>query len=192
MKYQYTFDLMNLNVFADVLSHPTAPVQQTNPWASSSTSPAHSTTSATNWPSPKAANPFANAPPISGASVSNGGTFAPFPEQPQPPPRSHAPHMQHIRSHSIDTGELSTNLWQGHSRQQAKPTLLDMAQQRSFQVNGSAWGDTASGVSSKPSGPNVDPFDVAWAAKSTNRPTASNNNPFNSGRGTQKTFEVKL
>lgn len=183
----------------NIPSHPAAPVQQTNPWASSSASPAHTATSATNWPSPKATNPFANAPPISGASVSNGGAsvsnggaFGQFPQQPQPPLRSQPPHLQHVRSHSIDTGELSTNQWQSHSRQQARPTLMDMAQQRSFQVNGSAWGESASGVSTKPTGPNVDPFDVAWAAKSANKPTASNNNPFNSARGAQKTFEVKL
>ncbi|XP_056022607.1 protein numb-like isoform X3 [Ostrea edulis] len=176
-----------------VLSHPAAPIQQTNPWASSSSSPAHTAMPTSTWSSPQATNPFANAPPISGTTVSNGGAFAQFPQQPQPPPRSHAPHLQHIRSHSIDTGELSTSQWTGHSRQQAKPTLMDMAQQRSFQVNGSAWGDSASGVTSKASGPSVDPFDVAWAEKSTNRQTASNrSNPFNSGRGTQKTFEVKL
>ncbi|XP_061172872.1 protein numb-like isoform X3 [Saccostrea echinata] len=174
-----------------VSSHPAAPIQQTNPWASSRGSPAHTAIPTSPWSTPQATNPFANAPPIGGATVSNGGAFGQFSQQPQPPPRSHAPNLQHVRSHSIDTGELSTSQWQSHSRHQAKPTLMDMAQQRSFQVNGSAWGESASGVS-KPTGPNVDPFDVAWAAKSTNRPTASNNNPFSSGRGTQKTFEVKL
>lgn len=65
----------------------------------------------------------------------------------QPPPRL----QQHVRSHSIDTGELS-----GLPHQK-------LTGQRNFQQNGSAW-----------SSQGVDPFDVAWAAKSSTKQS----NPF--------------
>lgn len=102
---------------------------QTNPWAPS-------------WPPQTSTNPFT----VPHGSVTNG--------VPQPPPRV----QHHVRSHSIDSGELA-----GFPRQYNKSTLME---QRSFHQNGSAWSSTTQ---------NVDPFDVAWAAKST---TTKQNNPF--------------
>ncbi|XP_052106126.1 protein numb-like isoform X2 [Mytilus californianus] len=108
--------------------------QQTNPWAPV-------------WPQQTSTNPFS----VPQGSVTNG--------VPQPPPRV----QQHMRSHSIDSGELS-----GFPRQYNKPSLSEMSSQRSFQQNGSAWS------SSSASAQGVDPFDVAWAAKTTSKQS----NPF--------------
>lgn len=189
------------------VDHPTPPLQQTNPWATPSqvvnkrVPDVWSTTT-----SQDATNPFAAAPPASSGPVTNGVPFSGV-SFPQPPPRSlnqqpHAPHIQHARSHSIDTGELSSTAhhWQIRSQQQQqhKPTLLDLAQQRSFQVNGNtSWSNTTTHTSSSShhsssGGPGVDPFDVAWAAKATgttgNKQNSTNaTNPFAS-----KSFEVKL
>ncbi|XP_069117862.1 protein numb-like isoform X1 [Argopecten irradians] len=164
------------------------PVQQTNPWASSP-NPAASRVpnqTADMWP-PTSTNPFAGAPVVNG--VPSASRF------PQPPPRTlnqPHPHIQHTRSHSIDTGELSA----GHNwamQHQQKPTLLEMsANQRSFQQNGSPWSN--SGAVGAPSSTTttqggkdvVDPFDVAWAAKASGK----QHNPFSSSN--TKAFEVKL
>lgn len=113
-----------------VLTKQPVPVSpETNPWSCK-------------WPQQTSTNPFT----VPHGSVTNGA--------PQPPPRV----QNHMRSHSIDSGELA-----GFPRQYNKPTLME---QRSFQQNGSAWSSTAQNT--------VDPFDVAWAAKSTTK----QNNPF--------------
>ena len=179
------------------MSHPAAPIQQTNPWAASAVASNGMSGDGSSWATSQATNPFAAAPPVGSMSngVPLGGGGGQFP---QPPPRS-APHLSHARSHSIDTGELSmSHQWQ-QQRRQPKPTLLDMANQRSVQYNGNAWpsGATASSVGTKPFGHGVDPFDVAWAAKATSSHSATTNtntsNPFSSSnQNTQKTFEVKL
>lgn len=136
-------------------------------------------------------NPFTAAPLTNGVPVRT----APDPFSAVPESRLH---MQHARSHSIDTGDLS---WQNqHSR---KGTLALSHQQHSFQQNGnvnvsnSAWhatgnvsGSTGGVPSVKSQGPTLDPFDVAWAAKSTSRQNTTN--PFSNKTGTVKTFEVKL
>ncbi|KAL8611155.1 hypothetical protein ACOMHN_064445 [Nucella lapillus] len=111
--------------------------------------------------------------------------------------------LQHSRSHSIDTGELSMagRNWshQHHHQQQhqspgQKPTLLSMTRQggASFQQhNGAAnsgWSQptaTATTGGSRSGSQGVDPFDVAWAAKAVNKP--------NTFSGKQvKQFEVQL
>ncbi|KAL5008827.1 hypothetical protein ScPMuIL_014408 [Solemya velum] len=136
-------------------------------------------------------NPFAASPLTNGVPIRTAhDPFSAVPDS--------RLHMQHARSHSIDTGDLS---WQNqHSR---KGTLELSHQQHSFQQNGSvnvsnsAWhatgnvSGTSGGVASvKSQGPTLDPFDVAWAAKSTSQQNTTN--PFSNKTGTVKTFEVKL
>jgi len=167
----------------NVTQHPPAPVQQTNPWASPS-SDTQRVPSSEPWPA-TSTNPFAGAPAVNGVPSTAGNTQFP----PQPVSRSlHHPHLQHTRSHSIDTGELSH--WPATQRQQQqKPTLLEMAGQRSFQHNGSPWTSSSSaGTTSVSKQGGVDPFDVAWASKSSDQQSTSN--PFGS-KGV-KSFEVKL
>lgn len=161
------------------------PVQQhTNPWANQP-GRVPPQTGADFWP-PTSTNPFAGAPVVNGVPSAASSRF------PQAPPRTlnqPHPHIQHIRSHSIDSGELSTgHHWPSH---QQKPTLLEMTgHQRSFQQNGSAWSSSGAAVSASSSmrdgKDTVDPFDVAWAAKASGK----QHNPFASSN--TKAFEVKL
>ncbi|XP_046337089.2 protein numb-like isoform X4 [Haliotis rufescens] len=189
------------------------PQPTTNPWANPATTaatpPAPQRVPSEDWPNKGATspmgstNPFASAPQTAfttspTSSAVNGVPFSgePYPKAPpaQPPMARPRPMpFQHTRSHSIDTGELSNTGWQ-----KTKPTLLEMAHQRSFQQNGNVSGSSQWSVSESSSsssvasptrqaGPGVDPFDVAWAAKAANK---SGSNPF--GSKTVKQFEVQL
>ncbi len=105
-----------------------------------------------------------------------------------------APQLSHLRSHSIDTADIWTN-------QQRAPTLRELSHHgniahfQSQQQNGSApWHSVGSPPPSAP--PTIqrtqqpDPFDAAWAAKSTRQ---EGTNPFQSAdRNVTKAFEVKL
>ncbi|KAK6181187.1 hypothetical protein SNE40_009101 [Patella caerulea] len=165
---------------------------QTNPWASNTaeTNGTHNQY----WNKPTSpTNPFVSQParqPAASAAVVNGVPLKGdnFTQPIQAHQRSNA--FQNMRSHSIDTGELPSAAWA--QAQNRKPTLLQMAaHQRSFQENGtdtSNWAtsalSTTSPTHSKSQG--VDPFDVAWAAKQSNK----NSNPF--GSKSVKQFEVQL
>lgn len=99
-----------------------------------------------------------------------------------------APHLSHIRSHSIDTAEI----WD--QQQQRNPSLRQLAHtghplgQFTSQQNG-AGGTWSPPPHSQHPQPGFDPFDAAWAARKV---TA--NNPFQAGQTdtVTKSFEVNL
>ena len=144
-------------------------------------------------PTPPPAEPYAF------QGITNGAQqpYAAVPGYTQPPgvlsaAQQRAPHLAQVRSHSIDTADM----W---NQQQRGPSLRQLAQhsetsqfqaQQIHQHNGigTQWGATQSppipprstAISS-----GVDPFDAAWASKSSS-------NPFQSGDNVTKTFQVNL
>ena len=152
------------------------------------------------WPSSQAAassysNPFSSTVSSHGPML-NGGqpTVAGFPAS------SSTALAAHGRSHSIDTGEMTGLRWQqgttqprhnasstshvGHNGASGSST----GSGTNTSVTSNPWPTSAPPVpSSSAQGPGMDPFDVAWAAKSVN--TASPN-PFSNK--SVKQFEVQL
>ena len=189
-------------------THNTTQPAATNPWAGSAGADARvpdpttttSTTTSAMQPSPlrqpSPSNPFT-------ASAHNGSSPAAAYSPGQPPVDPAVQRLQGFqqgRSHSIDTGELTasarawprqpqTSLTQPHQSQKASlysgPGATNFQQQ-----NGAAaapWPQASPvGVKGATGGSQeVDPFDVAWAAKAVNKTS-----PF---RGKQvKQFEVQL
>ncbi|GFS05320.1 protein numb [Elysia marginata] len=102
--------------------------------------------------------------------------------------------VSHGRSHSIDTGEMAGLRWQQLSTQPRQNAITagqasTASSSASTSVTSNPWPTSAPPVpSSSAQGPGMDPFDVAWAAKSVN--TASPN-PFNNTKSV-KQFEVQL
>ena len=114
-----------------------------------------------------------------------------------------APHLSHLRSHSID----SSDMW-GTSPQRP-PTLRELQQrghpmaQFQSQQNGTSASPQVQNTSASPAGwttfnnpapaePKVDPFDAAWAARA---PVANQaTNPFQGGnqKAVKKEFTVNL
>lgn len=114
-----------------------------------------------------------------------------------------APHLSHLRSHSID----SSDMW-GTSPQRP-PTLRELQQrghpmaQFQSQQNGTSASTQVQNTSASPAGwttfnnptpaePKVDPFDAAWAARA---PVANQaTNPFQGGnqKAVTKEFTVNL
>ncbi|KAK3762013.1 hypothetical protein RRG08_019423 [Elysia crispata] len=152
------------------------------------------------WPSSQAASSYSN--PFS-SSVSSHG---PLLNGGQPTVAGFSANSMalaaHGRSHSIDTGEMTGLRWQQLStqpRQNASSTTQagnisqngeggSTASNTSTSGTSNPWPTSAPPVpSSSAHGPGMDPFDVAWAAKSVN--TASPN-PFNTK--SVKQFEVQL
>ena len=128
-----------------VINHPSPAIHQTNPWAK--TSPAHMTSSPATAesyqapPSP-ATNPFLAQAGSNSLQDSAG--------QPSAINFANKPLLQHTRSHSVDSSNVSSWQQQQHQQQQQnskKQTLLEMAHHQSFQLNGSTgtepnWGTT--------------------------------------------------
>lgn len=176
-----------------IMNHPPPAVQQSNPWAMSASprpldnnSPKHDPAYPAGRSSP-ATNPFlsqASAGATSQAGLGVAGSVT----------STHAPFIQHTRSHSMDTNNLS---WHSEPSQR-KQTLIQMAHHQSFQVNGQSasaanngwptntdWATSAFQTSATATPPTntlqnqssqsnttddtFDPFDVAWAAKSSGR-----------------------
>ncbi|KAL3872897.1 hypothetical protein ACJMK2_036077 [Sinanodonta woodiana] len=183
--------------------YPAGPVVQTNPWAPRiSTAPVVSNDIASRTLTPTSTNPFLASPQGVDKSPLTNGTTGP---QGSSPHHVTAPNIQHIRSHSIDSSDLSIR--QPQHQQQRKQTLHEMSQHKSFQQNGNtsfntSWASNSSSTSTsstnyhqsniRAQGPAVDPFDVAWAAKSVSarqQGNAVDSNPF---AKSVKTFEVKL
>ena len=155
----------------------------------------------------------AQRPAINGASptlIGGGeGQVATPPQMPalQNTPQSaiahRAPHLSHLRSHSIDSSEM----WSASP--QRPPTLRELQQkghpmaQFQSQQNGTAASPPVQNVSASPAGwttfnnpapvePKVDPFDAAWAAKAPSAGQATN--PFQAGnqKSVTKEFTVNL
>jgi len=188
------------------------PIRQNNPWGGASTSQhperrpsGGSVSEAEAWlsstahvvgrPEPYAAAGNAPAYVANGNSMNQynagpGYTAAAYPVGQVPNVAQHrAPHLTHIRSHSIDTAQI----WD--QQQQRAPTLRQLAHtgypigQFTSQQNGA--GGTWSPPPHHPhtqQQQGFDPFDAAWAAKKAGAP-----NPFNGqGDNVSKTFEVNL
>lgn len=182
-----------------------APIRQNNPWASPPpTTSGRKVSDAEFWLNATASSltgPEPNVPPGRSPAVVNGTTPPHHPDHyqspgagpvsPQPYPLAQrAPHLsQQIRSHSIDTAEMYS--WQ--TQHQRAPTLRELANrggvpQFQSQQNGAVPASTWSSSGPASSGPTVDPFDAAWAAKAGGRTT----NPFQGGDTVTKAFEVQL
>ncbi|XP_013414276.1 protein numb isoform X1 [Lingula anatina] len=182
---------------------PVQPVRDVNPWDTSAGSDSF-------WhPSPSQPLHQPQLPVFNGASH---GLF----QQQQQQSFHQAPHggslrpaLGHMRSHSIDTGELT--MW--NQQPTRKPTLAELSRQHTIQ-NGTmntTWSSTSSSTAASGSHPwqtsssvttssgyssqhqAFDPFDAAWAAKSV-KGNKSPTNPFktNQSDNVQASFEVKL
>ena len=186
------------------------PIRQMNPWAPSSGGPPDrrpaggSVSDAEAWLSNTASEvgrtePYAAAGHAPGY-VANGNsmnqynmgpgynTGAAYPGQVASVAQHRAPHLTHLRSHSIDTAQI----WDQQQQQQRAPTLRQLAHsgypigQFTSQQNGA--GGTWSPPPHAPQQQAFDPFDAAWAAKKVGVA-----NPFNSqGDTVSKSFEVNL
>lgn len=170
-----------------VIHHPSPAIHQTNPWAQ--TSPAHVVSTTPKVDSyPVSASPSTN--PFLTPASSNSVTHPAG--QPSAINLTSKPLLQHTRSHSMDSSNVSP--WQ-QQQNVKKQTLLEMAHHQSFQLNGSTGSDekwdapsdwatpftqttqpstnstnthnqAKNNTSAKSSsGDTFDPFDVAWAAK---------------------------
>ena len=171
-----------------MVHHPTPPIHETNPWAMGPTSQimgsGDTTTTSELFPGrPPSTNPFVTSNAPTASPVTNG-TVAPGVVA-NPAVSSVA--FQHMRSHSIDTSDMST--W--HTEPSKKQTLLAISQHQSFQQGSASPGNTwanntdwttntsqqtslqnqsaSSNVVSNNTTGTVDPFDVAWMAKNSNK-----------------------
>lgn len=205
------------------LSHPPSSVQQNNPWAMAAvarpmeSSPKHEplfhgrASPATNPFLSQPSQPTPRAPSLAGPAVSATVTS------------THAPFLQHTRSHSMDTNNLS---WGPSTEASRKQTLLQMAHHTSFQVNGQSasagnngwpgstdWVASSGYQTSATATPPIntshqnqsaqsniaddtfDPFDVAWAAKSSMRNQQDTGQPVSTNPFATKTvttYKVEL
>lgn len=192
---------------AAMVHHPSPPMQETNPWVTSTHFAGSGDSSRTDvFPgrSTPSTNPFLTAATSAMSPVTNGtvssGTVG------NPAVSSVA--FQHMRSHSIDTSDMSG--W--HPEANKKQTLLAMSQHQSFQqgsggspVAGNRWANNTdwspntanksptqnqsnvSNVISNTTG-TVDPFDVAWMARHSNKQDSANNQI----SSTKTTYKVEL
>ena len=188
--------MLFLCVTAPIAKPTIQPIQQNNPWdpnASSKISDAefwlHSAASNI------AAQPKGPDYPGStnaGAANMNGTSASPVPASTAPlqfHPAQRAPHLTHIRSHSVDTADVSS--W---NNQNKNPTLRNLNQRQQpipqFQSQHNGVVSTNPWSSPPPAAaPPSDPFEQAWATKPVNKPST---NPFQSGDNVTKAFEVKL
>ncbi|KAH9509140.1 hypothetical protein Btru_049195 [Bulinus truncatus] len=143
-------------------------------------------------------NPFVTSTaPVNPATFN--GTHQTFSQQ-QPLPGGTAQQQQyafaHGRSHSIDSGEMSGHQWQQTYHQRKPDGNISYQSQNGTVTSTSSASSSNLWPTSGPSvpftstpGPGVDPFDVAWAAKSLGKPAPSNNTL---GTKSVKQFEVKL
>ena len=190
-----------------MVHHPTPPIHETNPWAAGPTPQmmgSGDTTSASElFPArPPSTNPFLTSDASTASPVTNGTVASGVVTN----PAVSSVAFQHMRSHSIDTSDMST--W--HAEPSKKHTLLAISQHQSFQqgsgspVLGNTWANhtdwstntvqqtsvqnqsTSSNVISNSTG-TVDPFDVAWMAKNTNKKETAN-----SQHSTKTTYKVEL
>jgi hypothetical protein len=164
-------------------------------WATASLPAAATDAAATNTSS---YNPFATTAPSYTEPTMLNGSQRTFPQPlhgaaSQPNQQQHQQQQlafAHGRSHSIDTGEMAGVHWQ-QSHHLRKPTGAQngaVSSTPSVASSSNPWPTSTPSVPSASSqGPGVDPFDVAWAAKSVNK---SNSNPF--GSKSVKQFEVQL
>lgn len=189
-----------------VVHHPTPPIHETNPWATPAPqligSGDASATEIFPGRSTPSSNPFLTSAASTTSPVTNGTVASGMLVD----PAVSSVAFQHMRSHSIDTSDMSG--W--HTEPSNKQTLLAMSQHQSFQqgsaspIAGNKWANntdwstntaqhtssqnqsTSSNVISNTTG-TVDPFDVAWMAKHTNKQETANNQ-----LSTKTTYKVEL
>lgn len=189
-----------------LVHHPTPAVHETNPWATASPhfigsgdTSKHEIFPGRSTPS---TNPFLTTATSSTSTVTNGTVTSGSAVN----PAVSSVAFQHMRSHSIDTSDMSD--W--HVEPSKKQTLLAMSQHQSFQqggaspVAGSKWAndtDWSAKTTQQTSTQNqsintnvmnnttgtVDPFDVAWMAKHSNKQDSANNQ-----FSTKTTYKVEL
>lgn len=206
---------MSFVAILSVINHPAPAVHQTNPWAQHS--PAHGTSTPQkpeSYQVSQPTNPF--------LMPTSSNSPAPSTGSPSAINLTNKPLLQHTRSHSMDSGNVSP--WQQQQQHAKKQTLLEMAHHQSFQLNGSSGDDQNWGTSTDWSAPYVqtsqqisnstdtqqvanntstktgsedtfDPFDVAWAAKNGGKVEANpqTNNVSNPfATKTVTTYKVEL
>ena len=191
------------------------PIQQPNPWEAPTSGEVsmadfwlHSTASslaAAKEPSlAPQGHPVLNGgmatPPPNNAFVplNNAALFGPatavnaFPIQVQVHPTQRAPHISHLRSHSVDTSNI-------YLPRQNTVTLRELSQQGQsipqFQSeqNGSlsvVSANSANGQTVVAAPVLTDPFEAAWQSKAV--AGTKSTNPFQAGDTITKAFEVKL
>lgn len=170
----------------------------TNPWSgtSSTHTPWGTVAAPATVSSTTSYNPFATTAPSYLQATTVSSSQNTFPQslqgvtsQQQQQQQQHV--FAHSRSHSIDTGEMAGIHWQ-QTHQLRKPGTTQngavASTQSAVASSSNPWPTSAPPLPSvSAQGPGVDPFDVAWAAKSVNK---SNSNPF--GTKSVKQFEVQL
>lgn len=188
-----------------MVHHPSPPMHETNPWATTTTPYTGSGDSSVTDPfqgRSTPSNPFVTSTvsttsPVTNGTVSSGSVRH---------PAVSSVAFQQSRSHSIDTSDMS--VW--HPQQGKNQTLLAMSQHQSFQQTGSPvagnkwannldWSPTtanksptqnqshSSNVISNTTG-SVDPFDVAWMARHSNKQDGASNQI----SSTKTTYKVEL
>eukprot|EP00918_Siedleckia_nematoides_P051315 GHVU01112299.1.p1 GENE.GHVU01112299.1~~GHVU01112299.1.p1 ORF type:complete len:537 (+),score=43.10 GHVU01112299.1:265-1875(+) len=179
------------------------PIKQTNPWSTPPQQPAVSSkvSDADFWLQSTASSVVSTNPFTTPESAVNGGVqndsytsqavaagvqqqYPGMGMSPQLAAFHRAPHLAHLRSHSLDT--TATN-----------PTLQDLSNRDHVnQFQSQQNGVTANPWTSfdeVPKNSTTDPFDAAWNSKTPNKSgTTVARNPFQAGDSIVKTFEVKL
>ena len=141
-------------------------------------------------PPPNNAMPFA---PLNNTTPF-GAPTAPtaFPVQVQVHPTQRAPHISHLRSHSVDTANM-------YMPSQHAITLHELSQQTRAvpQFQSEQNGSLSAATSNSANGQTVvvapvvsDPFEAAWQSKAITG--IKSTNPFQAGDTITKAFEVKL
>lgn len=177
------------------------PIRQSNPWASSQAHPSrvseadfwlHSTANFVGGPRGRGTMP----PHSSIVPKSNSNSNSSLPAQSKLPFTGverqfsvvqRAPHLLHIRAHSVDSSCTNPNTT-GHSLgHQAYNNAVNYGVQAGSNCRGIR-NSPAPTTGTKNSNLGYDPFDAAWAAKVAGRST----NPFHPLESSSKSFEVKL
>lgn len=193
-----------------LVSKPAEPIRQSNPWSSPAT---HSKVSDADFWLHSTANIVggtrnpATVPPrpyVANGVVPQSSPYSSFAAPSQRPfaagDQQHfsvyqrAPHLAHVRAHSVDSSYSNQHPGNHQSGYQA---VVGAQRQGNAALNGQnnftgMWNAPAQqgtvGKAGAGQPPAYDPFDAAWAAKVAGRST----NPFHSIESSSKSFEVKL
>ena len=192
-----------------MVHHPTPPIHETNPWASPTPAVGPGADHFTGRSTPST-NPFVTSATSTMSPVTNGTVASGSLSNPAVSNVT----LQHMRSHSIDTSDMSG--WHPdharHPDHTRKQTLLTMTQHQSFQQGsgnpaaGNTWAhnaDWSPGVTARTSSQSqsessnvisnttetFDPFDIAWAARQGNKQEGAN---AGTQVSTKTTYKVEL